>query len=80
MSEDRGNWRSKLLLDAHETIKDQVVIARYACKCPSKTTKKSLEKTLCTQMPFTNVNGCERLRVSIKRGLPHLLISSFERS
>ncbi len=80
MSEDHGKRHSKILLDAHETIIARVVITGCAYQCPLKTTRKSLEKTLCTKMSFNNVNGCERLRVSIKRVLPHLLISNFDRS
>jgi hypothetical protein len=58
----------------HEVAVVQVVTAKCACKCPPKIARKTLEKTLCTQMPFINVSGCEGLRVSIKRDLPHLLI------
>jgi len=46
-------------LDAHKAIVAQVVTAKRACKCPLKTARKSLEKTLCTQMPSTSVGGCE---------------------
>jgi len=74
MNEDYGKRHLKILLDVHETIVTQVVIARCACKCPLKITRKSLEKTLCTQMPSNNVGGCEGLKVNIKITLPHLLI------
>ncbi len=74
MNEDCGKKCLKIFLDVHETIVIQVVTARCACKCPLKITKKSLEKTLCTQMPSTSVSGCEGLWVSIKRALHHLLI------
>ncbi len=50
MNEDCGKRCLKIFLDVHETIVIQVVTARCACKCPLKITKKSLEKTLCTQM------------------------------
>jgi hypothetical protein len=80
MNDDCGKRRSKILLEVHEAIVTQVMIARCACKCPSKTARKSLEKTLCTQMPFTSVSGCEGLRLSIRKALSHLLISSFDKS
>jgi hypothetical protein len=74
MNEDHGRRCSQILLDVHEAIVAQVVIARCACKCPLKTARKSFEKTLCTQMLSINVSSCEGLRVSIKRALFHLLI------
>ncbi len=52
MNEDCGKKRSKILLDVHETIIAQIMITRCACKCLSKTTRKSLENTLCTQNAF----------------------------
>jgi hypothetical protein len=72
--------RSKILLDVHEVIIAQVMIARCVCKCPLETAKKSLEKTLCTKMSFTSVSGCEGLRVSIIKAPPRLQISSFDKS
>jgi hypothetical protein len=78
MNEDCGKKCSKILLDVHEAIVAQVVTTKCACNCPPKTTRKSLEKTLSTQMSFTSVSGCEGLKVNIRRILPHLLISSFD--
>ncbi len=52
MNEDHGRRRSQILLDAHEAIVAQVVIAKCACKCPFKIVRKSLEKTLCTPNVF----------------------------
>jgi hypothetical protein len=74
MNENHGRRHSQILLDAHKAIVTQVVTARCACKCPSKTVRKSFEKTLCTQMPSTTVGGCEGLRVSIRRILSVLPI------
>ncbi len=74
MNEDCGRKHSKILLDVHEIIVTQVVTVGCACKCPLKIARKSFETTLCTQMPSTNVGGCEGLKVSIKRALLHLLI------
>jgi hypothetical protein len=48
MNEDHGKRRSKTLLDAHEVIVAQVVIARCACNCLLKIARKSFEKSLCT--------------------------------
>jgi hypothetical protein len=44
MNENHGRKRSKILLDAHKAIVTQVVTAKFAYKCPSKITRKSLEK------------------------------------
>ncbi len=74
MNEDCGRRPLNILLDIHETIVTQVVTVGCAYKYPLKITRKSLEKTICTQMPFTNVGGYEGLKVSIKIDLFHLLI------
>jgi hypothetical protein len=64
-------------LDSHLSLSRSLGVHQM-CLQVSPENYKSLEKNLCTQMPFTSVNGCKRLRVSIKRALLHLWISNFD--